>query len=57
MPRILVDVLQVVGILVVAGGFWMQWPWVGVVAVGVGLLVWVVLSDYLAAVPDEPEGS
>lgn len=56
MHSFLVAVLQIVGLFAVAFGFWMQWPWVGVVVGGVGLLVWVVLSDYFAAA-EPSEGS
>lgn len=55
MHPFLVAILQGVSLALISFGFWMQWPWVGVVVGGVGLLAWVVLDDYLAALTKSPE--
>lgn len=53
MPRILAVVLQLVGIVVCAAGVWMQWPWLGVALLGLGMLaVGVQLERESADVPE-----
>lgn len=45
MKSIASDVCTILGILVTAGGLWMIWPWLGVVALGVLLIGLGILLD------------
>ncbi len=36
---LIVNLLQAVGLALVAAGVWMQWPWLGVVLAGVGCVL------------------